>query len=218
MAQVSSMLQFDARPSGSVPLKPTTPSPVLPAFVKWCIVIARNGKHNLYFLEMEESLSGSEVVSHIFNLYYTEAISLANKSWHLFHTPVVDTAELELVKSAAVPSAASTSLSSITCTFTHQAADPEAQYQGQRVAIVSQSRNRGLTEACLDPATVASISGFAARHREFVIATDASLGNMNGMGWEPFKAILVRPELTRTFIALSMITLFLFLAAGLMTG
>jgi len=41
---------------------------------------------------------------------------------------------------------------------------------------------------------------------------------MNGMGRESFKAILIRSELTHTVIALSMITLFLFLTAVLVIG
>jgi hypothetical protein len=93
-----------ARPRDSLPIHraPTASPPTAPAVVKpvkWRIVIARHGKHYLYYLKSEESLSGPEVLSRVMDLYSAEEISWATRSWHLFHTPVADTVELELVRS-----------------------------------------------------------------------------------------------------------------------
>lgn len=90
---------------------PSTSTTVVrrPKLVKWRIVIDRSGKHYLYFSELDKSLSGPEVMRHIMTLYHQEAVSFATKCWHLFHIPVIDTVELEMVRSPAMP----TKLSSV---------------------------------------------------------------------------------------------------------
>jgi hypothetical protein len=106
---------------------------------------------------------------------------------------------------------------------TRQAPDTEAQHYPQRVAFINSSRHRGLTEACHDPAALASASSFAALHPEFIVPPAAAGGprpvaGVGGAGADCTKAILVHAQVTGTSVALLMCALLVSLLVGLLVA
>jgi hypothetical protein len=89
------MSQLGPSHAGGIPLT-TAPPPadLVPVLVKWRVIIARRGRHFLYLLVLDEGLAGSDVMRRVMELYRTEAISLASRTRHLFHTLVAFTAVL----------------------------------------------------------------------------------------------------------------------------
>lgn len=203
--------------AGGIPLTMVPPpADLVPGLVQWRIILARRGKQFLYLLVLDEGLAGSDVMRRVMELYRTETISLASRTRHLLHTLVAEVAELEWVcllpapqpptlpEDRNAPPPHTLPPSSVAgCSFlslTRQAPDVEAQYYPQRVALISSSRHRGLTEACRDPAALASASGFAALHPEFIVPA-GGLGagaRFSGTGADCAKAILVHAQVTGT--------------------
>ncbi|KAI0467184.1 hypothetical protein F4859DRAFT_495367 [Xylaria cf. heliscus] len=159
--------------------------------VKWRIITERHGKHHLYYLETEENLPGSVVMSHIIGLCDVEAaLPTFASHWHWIRRPVINTAVIE-----GIP-------------------DPEAQGP-QRVALTSHAIHHGLTECCRDPMGFVSLDAFATLHPEFVVcATLPIAGNEGGL-----KAMFLRHELTRTGMALVIgLMLLIVVLPGLLVG
>jgi hypothetical protein len=107
-------------------------------------------------------------------------------------------------------------------TPTRQAPDTEAQHYPQRVAFINSSRHRGLTEACHDPAALASASGFAGLHPEFIVPAVAggprAVAGVGGAGADCTKAILVHARVAGTSVALLMCALLVSLLVGLLVA
>jgi hypothetical protein len=105
---------------------------------------------------------------------------------------------------------------------TRQAPDTEAQHYPQRVAFINSYRHRGLTEACHDPAALASASSFAALHPEFIVPAAAggprAVAGVGGTGAVCTRAILVHAQVAGTSVALLMCALLVSLLVGLLVA